>query len=186
MGFVASRKLVPAELRMWLTRCADGDVYPGPKVDVLARPTTLELRIWPPGSRWYSQLEDELRGDFARLEEVARHRPTMEILTPTPLAIQPDGTVEELEADATLCPFHGKYCWAYLTWLGEGVLPPEFHELANRRASAINEAIQRIGRELAPEGLPYRPPRDLEDPLSGYQRALAINEVIDSLVESGA
>ncbi len=118
VGFVASARLSPPGLKMWLVRCAAGAAWPGPKVDILALPNTLELRVWPPGSRWYSLVLDESGGDPARLEVVAEGRLPREILSPTPLVIHPVGTVEELELPK-----------------GEARL---------RRARALNEALERL------------------------------------------
>ncbi len=118
VGFVASERLSPPALKMWLETCAAGAVWPGPKVDILARPNTLELRTWPPGARWYSLVLDKSGGDPDRLEVVARQRPTREILSPTPLVIHPNGTVKEREL-------------------------PEA-EASLRRARALNEALERL------------------------------------------
>ena len=118
VGLVVSERLSSPALKMWLETCAAGEVWPGPKVDILARPNTLELRTWPPGARWYSLVLGKSGGDPDRLEEVARQRPTREILTPTPLTIHPGGRVEEREL-------------------------PEA-EASLRRARALNEALERL------------------------------------------
>ncbi len=118
VGFATSQRLSPPKLKMWLETCAAGAVWPGPKVDILALRNTLELRVWPRGSRWYSLVLDESGGDPDRLVEVARQRPPREILTPTPLTIHTGGKVEEREL-------------------------PEA-EASLRRARALNEALERL------------------------------------------
>ncbi len=143
-GFATSREIRLSEMRQWLERCASGTTWPGVKIDVLARPNILKLRVWPAGSYWYSEKLDKTRADHARLERLGRQRPTVELITPTPLDIQPDSKIEVSADTPRLCSLHGKHCWPRIEWLFEGDPSQEVINPAHRRALAINKTLEHL------------------------------------------
>lgn len=99
VGLAMPRRMNIDELQKWLSICATGVTWAGPKVEILVRSNTLELRTWPEGSQWYSEVLVEIEGKPSRLEVVARQRPAFEVLTPCTLTISANGEVEEFEED---------------------------------------------------------------------------------------
>jgi hypothetical protein len=117
VGFAMSRELTEREIETWLKMCSDGNIWPGIKVDIRAKPSHLQLRTWPSGSHWFSEVLYGAEKTSLQLKTIAEQRPVFEILTPVPLMINSDGGLQKYEED--FCQFHGEMCWLRIRWLGE-------------------------------------------------------------------
>jgi hypothetical protein len=124
VGFAISRELTEKEVETWLRMCSDGQTWSGTKIEITAKPSHLQLRTWPSGSHWYSEVLDDNEMNPSRLVTIAQQRPTVEILSTVPLVIENDGELQKYKEN--FCKFHGEMCWLRIRWLGEGDRPMDY------------------------------------------------------------